>query len=489
MNAQNPPPPPPVVPAPGRPHRADQDFLPAALEVLEKPASPVASAMIMVIAGIVTFGLLWAWFGEIDIVAAAQGKIQPTGRVKLVQPVETGRVIAIHGENGMHVAEGDLIAELDPVELIADEASLRLALAAAEAEAVRRNATITELGAERPLDPQNIPVLTFADSVPATIRAREQRVLRGDLLQADASLASFAAQLEQKRAEYNRLDRTIAAQRNLVATLQERVDMRASLVTMNASSRAAVIDATETLQYQQAILAGEIGQLGEAEAAIGVINREMRKTRETAIAENIQKLADAEKQIDDLSNRLAKATSRRQHMTLRAPASGTIYGSSLTTVGQVVMPGEELMRIVPDSLGLEVEAYLQNKDVGFVAIGQAAVIKIESFPFTRYGTIAGSVSRVAHDAIPEPDAQQIEGNPAKSTKASGGFTAGAQRTQNLVFPITIRPERTRIDADGLSVPLSPGMAVTVEIKTGKRRVYEFIFSPLMEVTSTALKER
>jgi hemolysin D len=99
----------------------------------------------------------------------------------------------------------------------------------------------------------------------------------------------------------------------------------------------------------------------------------------------------------------------------------------------------------------------------------------------------GVVTRVARDAIPEPDAQTAEGNPAKSQKAS--YFAGAQRMQNLVFPVTITPDRRFMTVNGGELPLSPGMAVSVEIKTGKRRILEYLFSPLVETASRALRER
>ena len=145
------------------------------------------------------------------------------------------------------------------------------------------------------------------------------------------------------------------------------------------------------------------------------------------------------------------------------------------------------MRIVPDGTELEIEAYVENKDIGFVEAGQPAIVKIESFPFTRYGVFEAKVARVAHDAIPEPDAQTVEGNPAKTTKSS--YFGGAQRTQNLVFPVTLTLARKTMDIDGAHIPLRPGMAATVEVKTGKRRILEYVFSPLVETVSSAMKER
>jgi hemolysin D len=145
------------------------------------------------------------------------------------------------------------------------------------------------------------------------------------------------------------------------------------------------------------------------------------------------------------------------------------------------------MRIVPEDAALEIECYLPNQDIGFVKEGQDAVVKIESFPFTRYGTINARVTRVARDAIPQPEAEQTEANSAKSTKSTNSGTA--QRTQNLVFPVTLRPEATLIGIDGTNIPLSAGMATTVEIRTGSRRILEYIFSPLVQIGSEAMKER
>jgi hemolysin D len=152
-----------------------------------------------------------------------------------------------------------------------------------------------------------------------------------------------------------------------------------------------------------------------------------------------------------------------------------------------VSSGQEVMRIVPEDAGLEIEVYVLNKDIGFVKPGQEAVVKIESFPFTQYGTILARVTRVARDSIPEPEASQNEGDPARAA-ASSSF-AGAERTQNLVFPVTLEPEVASIGVEGRPAPLTSGMAATVEIKTGSRRILEFIFSPLLQIAGSAMHER
>jgi hemolysin D len=467
-----------------RRRRADNAFLAPALEILETPPSPVRVALIWIICALAAASIAWSYIGRIDIIAVAQGKFQPTGRVKVIEPLETGKVAALRVFNGSRVAAGDVLVEFDRSSAEADAQSARAGLASSRAEAARRGAALDAARA-RQFDPA--PTIAWTDDTPPALRAREQRVFAADLGQVAAGLASYEAQRAQKQAERDQLLLTIATQKNLVATLQERVDMRAQLVAQRAGAKAAVIDATETLQYQITQLAIQQGQLASASRALDVFDKDMQKAIEAFRAENAQKLSEAERQAEDLEQKLAKAEAAIEHLTLKAPIAGTVQASALTTIGQVVTSGQEVMRIVPEDAGLEIEVYVLNKDIGFVKPGQEAIVKIESFPFTQYGTIAARVTRVARDSIPEPEANQNEGDPARAANSSA--FAGAQRTQNLVFPVTLEPEAATIGIDGRPVPLTSGMAATVEIKTGSRRILEFIFSPLVEIAGSAMHER
>lgn len=464
--------------------RSDQEFLPAALAILETPPSPIQVGLLWAICLLAAFSIGWSYFSKIDILATAQGKIQPAGRVKTVQPLEIGKVVAVHVENGQHVAAGDVLIELDRTEAVADETSSIAAYASFRAEWRRRRAAIAA-AEERAI--AAAPRIDWPDDIAADTRAREQRVLEGDLSQLKAAAQSFDAQIVEKRAEEKRLESTIAAQEALIETLKKRVAMRTALVARKAVPRSSLIDAQETLQTQQTALVVQKGQLVEATANIDVLAKERDKAFENFIADNAQRLSEAGRQIDDLEQKSSKARAKTAHMTLNSPISGTVLGLSVTSRNQVVAPSEELMRIVPDDAGLEIECYAQNKDIGFIQAGQAAVVKIESFPFTRYGSIDARVVRVGRDAIPEPDAQSVEANPARAPKSN--YFGGAQRTQNLVFPVTLTPDRQSMNVDGQEVPLSPGMAVSVEIKTGQRRILEYLFSPLVETASRALRER
>ena len=464
--------------------RSDKEFLPAALEILETPPSPIHTAFMMTICGFVVVALLWAYFGRIDIVAIAQGKIQPAGRVKVVQSVETGKVVGIFVENGATVKAGDLLVELDAGEARAEEAASLSGYLSFKAEALRRRAALM---AAESNDYQTAPKLEWPTAIPTVYRLREERVLKGDFAQLAATVNSLSAQIAQKQAERQRLEQTIAAQESLVETLKQRVEMRELLLKQRAGTRTSLMDATETLQYHQTNLATQNGQVAEAAANLEVLGHEKEKAVEAFVSENGQKLLEVERHADEAEQKLAKARVRVAQTRLTSPIDGAVFGSIVTTTGQVVTASEEIMRIVPSDSMLEIEAYIENKDIGFVAVGQPAAVKVESFPFIRYGSIDAEVTRVSRDAIPEPDVQAQEGSPTRQSKSSS--IGGGQRVQNLMFPVTLKPASLAIKADNREYPLSPGMAATVEIKTGSRRILEYIFSPLVETASKAMKER
>jgi hemolysin D len=469
--------------APGM-NLSDKEFLAPALEIMETPPSPVHVAFLWIICAFVVAALAWAHVGRVDIVAVAQGKFQPMGQVKVVEPLETGKVDAISVSNGSLVQAGDVLVELDRSAALADAEGARAELASVRAEILRRKTALLSARSHR-FDPPS--TIDWPDSVAPALRERETRVLSADLGQLAANVASFDAERAQKTAEGEKLKETIETQKNLVATLQERVAMRTKLVEVKAGARAAVIDATETLQYQITQEAKQEQDLASLVAGLDVIARNSDKAVQDFISENAQKLEDAERRAEDVEQRLAKAQAQLDHLTLRAPIAGRVQSSIITNAGQVVTSGQEIMRIVPEDSGLEIQAYVRNRDIGFVRIGQEAVVKIESFPFTRYGSIRAHVSRIAKDAIPEPDANAIEGDPTRVSNAAG--FAGGERTQNLVFPVVLKPDVETIAVDGLTQPLTSGMAVTVELKTGARRMLEYLFSPLVEVASKAMRER
>lgn len=467
-----------------RRNAVDREFLPAALEIIETPPSPIAMSLLAAICLLAVVAVGWAWFSRIDIVASAQGKVQSAGRVKIVQPVEGGKVRDIKVQNGSEVREGDILVEMEDSDAYAELRALDAAHQTTVAETLRRDEAIRIATSRRFSEP---PQILWSGSIEHRQRDREERVLAGDLAQLRAAYEGVAAQRRQREAESLRLSTMIKAQEDLVGLQQERVDMRKALEAARSGTRASVIDAMETMQLQRTQLAQQKGQLAEAQAAIEVADREASRLIDNFVAENLQKRAEAEKLSDELAQKLVKARLRLVNTKIVAPVAGTVQALTLTTRGQVIQSGEEIMRIVPAGEGVEVEAYLLNKDVGFVHAGQEAVVKVEAFPFTYYGTLPAHVVRVSREAIPEPDASAQEGG---ATRGGRSFAAGgAQRVQNLVFPVTVKLDRSELITGEERVAISNGMAVTVEIRTGERRVLDFLFAPLAVIGSQALRER
>jgi hemolysin D len=469
--------------------RRDREFLPAALEILETPPAPAPVALMLTLCTLVAVALGWSFYGRLDVHAVAQGKIEPNGRSKLIQPLDPGKVLSLAVENGSHVKAGDLLIAFDPAEAEADARGSADDIMNGRAEIVRRHAAIKSAYGwpERALLPA--PPLAFDPDASAQATAREKAVLAADLGQLNETLASFAKQIAQKVATRERLNMSIAYETTLIKTLQDRVGMRQESIRHGAGSQANLYDALESLDKSRSALAGDQGQLVETEAAIAELESERTKAVSQFVADNANKLADAERKVDTTVQQLAKAKARLDRTKTFSPIDGTVQALAVTTVGQVVTTGQQLMTIVPNNSELRVEVYMNNTDIGFVKVGQEAAIKVDAFPFTRYGTLHGKVIQVATDAIDEQDARRAQANAANLTNSANSTPAVPGQPQNFVFQVTLSLEERAMKIGEAVIPLTPGMTVTAEVKTESRRVIDYLFSPLAKVASEALREK
>ena len=365
----------------------------------------------------------------------------------------------------------------------ADREEQKRDLELALAEAARRRVAIA---AARLGDKEALKVV-YPAGMSNDIIARENGVLAADLVELSSNRANLLAQKAERLATRDRLKASLAAREKLIAVNKEHVDMRESLSKSKAASRAQVIETLQQYEAQVTSQAGEKGQLLENEAALITLDRKLEEAITQFIADQMQKLADNERKADHLKGELIKATTKHERTRLTAPNAGTVQQLAVTTVGQVVSSGQPLMTIVPFGAPIEIEALIQNKDIGFVEVGQPAVVKVESFPFTRYGTVEGTVVKVSRDAVDDREASALS-DPKSSTRPQSSVSDIA-KNQNLVFPATIALNKTAITVDGKAIALSPGMAVTVEVLTGKRRALDYVLSPLREVASSSGHER
>lgn len=220
----------------------------------------------------------------------------------------------------------------------------------------------------------------------------------------------------------------------------------------------------------------------ETDAAIAVL----AESRAKAVAEYERLLFDdlskAEQKAAGLAQDVIKAEQRTSLQRLTAPIDGVVQQLAVHTIGGIVTPAQALMIIVPADSGLEIEAMISNRDIGFVEVGQDAEIKIDTFSFTRYGLLQGKILNISQDAItrnkPQDDKQQ---------RADG--SSSEPKGQELVYAARVSLDRTQMDIDNKRINLSPGMATTVEIKTGSRSIISYLLSPLMRYKQETLRER
>ncbi len=469
-------------------HAEDRDFLPGALELLEAPPSPIKIGLIYTICTCSAVFLAWACLGSIEEYASAPGKVQAAGRTKVVQPLQSGRVTAMSVSDGTRVRPHDVLIELDPTEALA---ALRAAdgdLADARAEVLRRSAAIEAARRRRGRGSRDDSI-AWSPDIPPDVRPREQAVLDADLQKLDSILAGLEAQKRQQETERDKAAASIESEKALIEVLSERVAMRTELEQKQAMSRANVLDATQELRQAETTDTSLIGSLAAAGSAIAAAQTETEKSIQAFVADNAEAAEAAQRKAGDLVQQAAKLRGELADMTLRAPIAGTVQAMTVTSLGQVVTTGQELLTIVPDDASLEVEAYVLNGDAGFVKEGQSAVVKIDAFPYTRYGTVPGRVTYVAKDAIGGINAAQQQLDASRPPTGAMSNTTAAQRTQDLVFPIRIQLTETGLLVDGKRIPLSSGMTVTVEVQTERRRVIDYILSPMTAISATAMHER
>jgi hemolysin D len=463
-----------------RPSREQDElaFLPAALEIVETPPSPLGRAIGVTIVALFSLALIWSMLGHVDVIAFAPGSVVPSGRVKLIQPLEIGVVRAIHIHDGQAVKAGDLLIELDPSMTAAEASHVKSDLIAAQLDVARLKASLSD---------GNNPESAFhppTDANPDLVEM-QRKFLLSQVGEYRAKLAALDRERAQKEAER---DETVAQIDKLEADepiIDQRLDIRQYLADKALGSKLTYLETLQQLTENQKDTAVQKTRLAEANAAVAAITA----TRAQAIAEFHRtvytELADAERKVAGLRDDLAKAEARTKMQFLTAPVDGVVQQLAVHTVGGVVTPAQQLAVIVPSGAALEVEATISNRDIGFVHAGQSAQIKVDTFNFTRYGVLHGRVLNVSNDAI----ARDASPQKVKATVDGSESTSSEPNAQELSYAARISLDQTQIPVDGALADLSPGMAVTVEIKTGSRRIISYLLSPLLRYSHDSMHER
>jgi hemolysin D len=431
----------------------EQLFLPAVIEIEQTPPSPIGRAVLWTIIGLAAATLVWAGIGQVDIVAVANGKLIPSGQVKLLQSLSAGTVKAIHVADGDRVRAGQALIELDSTLTGADQERVAAELEALQQELARQRAFVAAITTQARLAkaPDSLAPAQRAALAEATT-VHESR-----LRQLDQSVARRRAELQAIEAQVNKLRRTLPL-------VSERADAVAKLASSHLVARNTVLELEqERIESEQDLAVAEANARA-TKAAIGELTEERRSVQAEATRVALDRIAELETQVSSLSQERIKTERLATETTLRAPVDGEVQQLALHTVGGVVEAGDTLLVIVPEGPALEVEALVLNKDIGFVREGQDAAVKLDAFPFTRYGALEGTVASVGEDAV-------------------------QHEVLGPVYPVHIRIKRNDIRVDGREVRLSSGMAASVEVRTGKRRIIDFLLSPVARAADEGLRER
>ncbi|PHZ84026.1 HlyD family type I secretion periplasmic adaptor subunit [Paremcibacter congregatus] len=435
----------------------EADFLPAALEILEKPASPIGRGMMFMVILFFTLALIWSIFGRVDVVATGQGKITPLGDIKVIQPAELGVVRRILVGNGQAVMAGDSLLELDTTMSLADSDRARRELQVAQLSKVRFEAILSALETGE-------SVFDTPPGVTPKVARMQKLLVTSELDEYDASLETYRQQKVERQAEAKVVAQEIGKLTETLPLLREQVEARAELLAKGLTPRFQYLEYQERLVGQTRDLQIQKDQLLKVEAAIIGADRQIRQRQQEFLKNTYGGLAEAEDQIVALTAELTKTTKRQELQVLRAPVDGIVQQLGVHTIGGVVQAGDALMVLVPNDRTLMVEANILNKDIGFVTAGQQVEVKLEAFPFTKYGVIHGEVIHLAQNAV-------------------------ADENLGLIYPARISLKTSTIRVRGKDINLSPGMSVTAEVKTGKRRLIEFLLSPLLRYKDESLRER
>jgi hemolysin D len=432
-------------------------FLPAALEIIERPISPTAraSTWILLIGLVIT--ILWVTFGRIDVVASAPGRLIPADNVKLVQPAEAGIVRAILVRDGQRVKKGQPLVELDPTVSTAEAVQASKALETAELDAARSRAILAAL------DGRGL-VFTAPPGTPADVAATQAALARAQLDELLAGIGGHSA--ERKIAAAARAEALVQTAKltETLPLLDEQLAAHEKLLEKGYASKLKVIE----MRRQRLAAAKDrdisIETANRASAQMAAAGSGFVQSRAEARSRILFELAKAESDAKLRREELTKATQRSSLQRLLSPVDGTVAQLAIHTIGGIVEPAKPIMVVVPSGGSLIAEVKVLNKDAGFVHAGQKVAVKLEAFPFTRYGTVPGRIESVSSDAVED-------------------------EKMGLVYTSRILLSRGTVNRGSAAVSLTPGMAVTADIKTGRRSILSYLLSPIDVVTLEAGRER
>ena len=439
--------------------RLQYEFLPAAEEIVETPAAPLGALVVWLVALLLVVALAWSYFGRIDIVAVASGKISTEGSTKIIQPAISGVVTSINVHEGQRIKKGETLLALDKTTAEKDVATANQSLNTARVErdilrrlAVGGNTDEIINNADLP-DETKAMLRQFASSQTALSAARQQAV--------NGTISNYQHQLQFNQQAKKQLETNAQNLKNRKAEIEKQLPNANPVDKLRLQNELSNID--QRITSADSAVLGQNQQLLQSQSALTQAQNQLQtQTAETNSAFSNQ-IITAEKRIIELENNLVKARQVLAQTTITAPVDGTVLSLTVKTIGGVVNAGQQLAQIVPEKAPLYIDAALDNQDIGFVKPGQRVVVKVATYPFQRYGYLEGTVENISPDAIQDDK-------------------------KGLIYKAKIKLNDEKSSKQN-QLKLLPGMSVSAEITTGQRRIIEFFLDPLMTKADESLKVR
>lgn len=448
------------------------DFMAAAIEIVNRPASPIGRTISWLIMAACTSALIWSAIGKVDVVVTARGKVIPASYSKVVQAPEAAQVAAIHVENGQHVEAGQVLIELNPTEASADREKMAHDLAETRLTALSLQAIMSA-----PEDPAlALEHFTPPAGTPTEILTRHSSQIVSATSEQQSKLNALAAQMRQREAEATTARAQLTQINVQLPLVREQLAAKQQLVTSGILARMALLQFEQSYAELDKSVDVQQSRIKEAEAARDQLIDSIKQAKAEFSRTTLSQLADTEEKAAELEQELIKAEHRHQRLSLTAPVSGDVQQLAVHTLGGVVTPAQNLLTIVPEGSKLEIEARILNNDIGLVAPQQRASIKVDAFDFTKFGLAEGIIVNVSRDAVP---AQQADtDNPA-----------AAQQTPEPVYVARILLDKPYLGDTPSRLTIVPGMGVSAEVKTDRRRVLDYLLSPIIEHAHDSLREQ
>jgi hemolysin D len=430
-------------------------FLPAAVEMMDRPPSMFARLITWSIILLVTIIILWSYFSKMDVIVSAQGQIVPSDKTKIIQSAEPGKIKAIHIKDGQTVKQGELLIELDSTTAKADQTQTQFKLASIKLEIARLEA-----------QHQQNPELFKVDNNHPELSATHAALLQANLAEYRHEIAVLDNEITANKAELRATQNTLDMLTTVVASMRKEHKRQQDLAKKGFISVSSLTDSEiELIQKQQEKKAQE-NQLTRITATLAATEKKKALAEQSFKTKALTALATLNKEKDGLEQELIKNRQRETLQQINAPVDGTVQQLAVNTIGGVVTTAQPLMVIVPEGSQLEIDAKVPNKDIGHIKNGQDVVVKVETFNYTRYGSLQGKIAWIGQDAINEQGTGPI-------------------------YPIKVIPETLLLpnSIDGRQAEATTGMNVTVDILIGQRRIIDYFIAPLLRYKDESLRER